>query len=166
MNRLVIGISAGVTAFILALTAGAVYAYRNSLNAAVAVQQQPASQVATTLQLSAPTTAAPAAPAAVPANVSPQDAASIAAKSINRTDLYSVEMTTYQGAQAYKVTFRSGDIVYVGLTGLVLGSEVPPAPVFNTQSGGGSSGQGGGGGGGGGGWGGEHDDHEGGGGGD
>ena len=69
--------------------------------------------------------------------VAPQDAASIAAKAINRTDLYSVELADYQGTQAYKVTFSSGDIVYVSMDGQVLGTEPPPAPVFVTQSGGG-----------------------------
>ncbi len=145
MSKLVIAISATVTAFIMALTAGAIYAYRNSQDAAVTVQQQPASQASTSLQLAAPTAAAPAAPAAAPQTVAPQDAASIAAKSINRTDLYSVELTTYQAVQAYKVTFSSGDIVYVGLTGQVLGSELPPAPAVLTQSGGYSGGGGGGG---------------------
>lgn len=156
MSKLVIGISASITAFILALTAGAIYAYSNNQAGPVAVQPQPASQVATTLQLSAPAAAAPAAPAAVPQNLAPQDAASIAAKAINRTDLYSVELTTYQAVQAYKVTFSSGDIVYVGMTGQVLGSELPPAPIIITQSGGGYSQHGGGGGGSGG----SYDEHE------
>jgi hypothetical protein len=112
----------------------------------VSAQQQP-SQVAASLQLSAPA-AAPAAAAPAPVSVAPQDAASIAAKALNRTDLYSVELATYQGVQAYKVTFSSGDIVYVSLTGQVLGTEPPPAPILVTQSGGGSSRHGGGGGGG------------------
>jgi len=136
MSKVVIGISAGITAFILALTAGAVYAYRITAQPGVTVQQQqpssqPAAQVATSLELAAP----PAAPAAP--NVSPQDAASIAAKTSNRTDLYSVELADYQGTQAYKVTFSSGDVVYIGLDGKYLGTEAPPAPVFVTQSGGG-----------------------------
>ena len=132
MGRLVIAISASVTAFVMALTAGAVYAYRNTSNTPKVVQQQeqPVSQVGTTLQLQA------AAPAASP-SMSPQDAASLAAKAINRTDLYSIELADYQGAQAYKVTFSSGDIVYVGLDGQVLGSEPPPTPVVITQPGGG-----------------------------
>ncbi len=70
---------------------------------------------------SAPTAAAPApAPAAVAAGVTPEEASQIAARYLNRTDLYSVESTQYNGASAYLVTFSSGDIVYVGADGQVL----------------------------------------------
>jgi hypothetical protein len=156
----VIVVSASITAFILALTAAAVYAYRNTPGSSVAVQQlpsQPQSQAASSLQLAAPPVMAQV------SNVAPQDAASIAAKALNRTDLYSIELADYQGTQAYKVTFSSGDIVYVGLDGKVLGSEVPPAPVFVTQSGGagGGSSQSGHTRGSGGGESGEHEEHEG-----
>ena len=136
MGKLVIAISAAVTAFVLALTAGAVYAYRNMAAPAVtAQQQQPVSQVGSTLQLAA---APVPAPTDVP-NVSPQDAASIAAKFLNRTDLYSVELADLQGTQSYKVTFTSGDVVYVGLKGQVLSSVPPPPPVVITQTTGGGS---------------------------
>lgn len=139
MSKIVIAISASVTAFILALTAAAVYAYRGMSGSTVTVQQpQPVSQTGGAVGTSLMLSAAPAA-VAMP-SVSPQDAASVAAKAINRTDLYSIELADYQGAQAYKVTFSSGDIVYISMTGQFLGSEMPPAPVYVTQSGGGSGG--------------------------
>src|SRR5512135_871722 len=106
MGKLVITISAAVTAFIMALTAGAIYAYR-TMSSSSTTTQAPVSQVSAPLQLAALPTAAPT---AVP-NVSAQDAAAIAAKFLNRTDLYSVELADMQGAQTYKVTFTAGNVV-------------------------------------------------------
>jgi hypothetical protein len=152
MSKIVMVISGAVTAFILALTAGAVYAYRSLSTsapgaAAVANAQQPADPSSSTVQLSAPQT-----PTTAP-NISPQDAASMAAKFLNRTDLYSVEILSVQGAQAYKVTFSSGDAAFVSLQGQVL-SILPaptPGPVTTVggtapqhSKGGGSAGGGGG----------------------
>ncbi len=150
MGKLVIAISAAVTAFILALTAGAVYAYR-TMSTPTAATQQPLSQVSDTLQLQA--VASPTDPPTAVPNVSPQDAAAIAAKFLNRTDLYSVELADMQGTQTYKVTFSAGNTVYVGMQGQVLSSVAAPtpAPVIVTSSGGGGGGGRGGGGGGGGG---------------
>ncbi len=155
MGKLVIAVSAAVTAFIMALTAGAVFAYRTLSSSSTVAQQQPASQVSAPVQVAADPTQAQ--PTVVP-NVSPQDAAALAAKSINRTDVYSVAMGDFKGTQAYIVTFSSGDIVYVGLQGQVLGAVAPtPAAVFSANGGGGGGGGGHHGGGGGGDGGGEHE---------
>ncbi len=142
MSKLVIAMSAAVTAFIMALTAGAVFAYR-TMSSSPAVAQQPASQVSLPVQVAADPTQAQ--PTAVP-DVSPQDAASIASKAINRTDLYSVALADVKGTKAYMVTFSSGDVVYVAMQGQVLATLPPPAPaaVFSTTSGGGGGGGGGG----------------------
>jgi hypothetical protein len=142
MAKLVIVLSAAVTAFILALTAGAVYAFRTMSTGSVSSQPQPASQNAPLVQLAADPTQA--VPTAVP-NVSPQDAASIASKAINRTDVYSVALADVKGTQAYMVTFSSGDVVYVAMQGQVLATLPPPAPatVFSAASGGGGGGGGG-----------------------
>jgi hypothetical protein len=45
----------------------------------------------------------------------PEEAAKLAAEAISRTDVYSVESFSYNGADTYKVVFSSGDIVYVGM---------------------------------------------------
>ena len=50
----------------------------------------------------------------------PEQAAALAAEAISREDVYSVETSTYEGAEAYKVVFSSGDIVYIGLDSQVL----------------------------------------------
>jgi uncharacterized membrane protein YgcG len=143
MGKLVIVISAGVTAFIMALTAGAVYAYR-TMSAGNVASQQPssASQASPMVQVAADATQAPT-PTVIP-NVSPQDAASIASKAISRTDVYSVALGDVKGQQAYMVTFSSGDVVYVAMQGQVLQTLPPPAPVtvFSASSGGGGGGGG------------------------
>ncbi len=151
MGKLVMVISGAVTAFILAIGAGAVYAYRSmSVSAPSAVTvahaQQPASPVTTSLQLSVPATATTA------PNVSAQDAAALAAKFMKRTDLYSVQLADFQGMQAYKVTFATGDAAFVSMHGQMLSFEPAPTPAPATTFGGGSPQQGGGGGGAGGGW--------------
>ncbi len=153
MGKIVMTISAAITAFVLALTAGAVYVSRN-LTTTVAVAQQPAAPTPSTLQMAAAPAAPVEAAAAPVTTVSAQDAASIAAKYLNRTDLYSVEIADQNGVQTYKVTFSSGEIVYVSLTGQVLSTTPAPTQSVVTVGGGGGGGgkhHGGGGGGGGGG---------------
>ncbi len=149
MGKLVMVISGAVTAFILAITAGAVYAYRTMSVSApgavtVANAQQPVSPVTTSLQLAA----APATPTTA-LNVSAQDAAALAAKFMNRTDLYSVQLADFQGMQAYKVTFVTGDAAFVSMHGQMLSFQPVPTPAPATTFGGGPSHHGGGGGGGG-----------------
>ena len=140
MGKIVMAISAGVTAFVLALTAGAVYVSRN-LTTTVAVAQASTNVPVSSMEQAAPVADVATNVPAVAANVAAQDAASIAAKYLNRTDLYSVELTDVQGTQAYKVTFSSGDIVIVSMQGQVLSTTPPPPPSVVTISGGGGGGK-------------------------
>ncbi len=121
MRKGIAFISTVLTAFVIVMIAGVVYAYQNRPAHAQTLQGG-SGQQAVAVPLMAPA-------ATQVANVSPQDAASIAAKYLNRTDLYSVELADFNGVQAYKVTFSSGDIIYVAMQGQVLGSVKPPAPV-------------------------------------
>jgi len=82
-----------------------------------------------------------------PAQISPQTAAQIAAKYLGRSDLYSVESTSSNGASVYKVTFSSGDVVLVGLDGQVISVQAAPKVSSPSQSQSASSG-------------GEHENHE------
>ncbi len=156
MGRVVLPISAGITAFVLAITAGIIYAYRTLSASTASSAQSPTSVVMLQVAAVATPTEAP--------DVSPQEAASIAAKFLNRSDLYSVELADLQGVQTYKVTFSSGDVVFVGLKGAVLSSVAPPPPTVITVTSGGGGGHrhGGGGGGGEGGEGAGEGEHEGG----
>lgn len=140
-------VSAALTAFSLVMLASVVYAYR-VLAAPRPVTAPVVSQVAKPADVAIPV-------AAVQSTVSPQDAAAAAGKFLGRSDAFSVALADLNGSQAYKVTFSSGDVVYVALTGEVLSSVPAPAPVLNVTSkgggghhgGGGHSGGGGGGGG-------------------
>ena len=101
MKKSTLFISTALTAFMLAITTSAVMAFQR-LNAAPAL-----------------------APAAVSlpvqqSELTPEQAAQVAATFMNRQDLYSVENAFLNGEIAYKVTFSSGDIVYLSTTGSVL----------------------------------------------
>lgn len=143
MRKNTMFISAAITAFVLAMLAGVVSAY-NGISS-LKLQSQP-SQNVQPVALSIAVTPTQA------GVVTAQDAATIASTYLKHTDLYSVELadlktmqTDLNGMQAYKVTFSSGDIVYVGMDGQVLKATPPPAPVVIYTSGGGG-GHGGGGG--------------------
>ena len=128
MRKNTMFISAAITAFVLAMLAGVVSAY-NGISSSKLLSSSTAQPVALSIAIT---------PAASVVNV--QDAETIASQYINRTDLYSIEMTNLSGAQAYKVTFSSGDIVYVGLDGQVLKAAPPPAPITIYANGGGGGG--------------------------
>ena len=128
MRKNAMFISAAITAFVLAMLAGVVSAY-NGISSSKLLSSSTAQPVALSIAIT---------PTASVVNV--QDAETIASQYINRTDLYSIEMTTLSGAQAYKVTFSSGDIVYVGLDGQVLKAAPPPAPITIYANGGGGGG--------------------------
>jgi hypothetical protein len=118
-------ISMAMTTFILVLLAGVVYAYQGFAATPVAPTDQPTKTVqSVTLPLAVPTSTSTAV-------ISPQDAASLAASFSNRKDLYSVELADFNGSQTYKVTFSSGDILYVSLSGQVVGSAAPTQSIVS-----------------------------------
>jgi hypothetical protein len=101
----------------LAVLAGAVTAYRSlaSDSQGNAGQNAPVVQ-----QVAGPTTA----------SISPEDAAKVASRYLNRSDLYSVESSSLNGSDAYMITFSSGDVVYVSPEGQVVGHV--PAPTVSS----------------------------------
>ena len=66
--------------------------------------------------------------------LSPEQAAALAAQAINRQDVYSVETSTYNGVDAYKVVFSSGNIVYIGLDSQVLTKAAPKQVVVSVPA--------------------------------
>jgi hypothetical protein len=50
----------------------------------------------------------------------------VAGSYIHRTDAYSVESLSTNGVTAYKVTFSSGDVVYVSTDGQVISVQYAP----------------------------------------
>lgn len=124
MRKGTLFISVVLTTFMLAVLFGVASAYQKIITSKDEVAaEQPTAAV--------DLVSAPVAPAAaVPTQIAPEVAADIAAKVIGQTDLYSVEVTQFEGADAYLVTFSSRDIVYMSLDGRVLSiSELPVTVV-------------------------------------
>ena len=119
-------ISVTLTAFVLALLAGAVSTINTAKTDTVASAAGSTDVSVTESPIQLDPTAT---------QVGPEQAASIAAQFLNRSDLYSVESTTINGIDAYKVVFSSGDVVYVGLDGMVIGTEsLQPTIIVNAPS--------------------------------
>jgi hypothetical protein len=164
MRKSTLFISAALTTFMLAVLFGVVSAYQGTVKSAevAAAQPQVQSTSAPVVMVNEP----PASPAPIvptqPVNITPDAAAAIAGKVLGRTDLYSVENVQFEGADAYLVTFSSGDLVYLSLDGQVLSiSKIKVTVITQPGSkhgggGGGGGNSGGGGGGNTGGGGGEH----------
>jgi uncharacterized membrane protein YgcG len=123
-------LAASLTAFIITMLAGVVYAY-HGISFTEPLSAQPVQAASLSTQQPDPTQAQ--APVSAPplgeqsANLSPQQAAAIAAKSLHRTDLYSVQLSVINGLNLYKVAFVSSDIVFVSMDGQVV--LTVPAPV-------------------------------------
>ena len=58
----------------------------------------------------------------------------MASQVINRTDLFSAEVTQFNGADAYLVTFSSGDLVYVSMDGQILSISKLPVTIISQPS--------------------------------
>lgn len=147
MRKSTLFISAMLTVFMLATLFGAVSAYRGMVASAQSepvAETQPATQAESTAETLSLDQLMSVAPSGV---LTPEQAAALAMQIIARTDVFSVESTTYEGASAYLVTFSSGDLVYVSPTGQVLSiTKLEPVVIAaaprnndgdNSQSGGG-----------------------------
>ena len=115
-------LSASLTAFVLAVLFGVVTKVSNNTAQAAAVEAVAVQATAVVTNTPEPTleqpTELPVPTVQLPPT--PEEAVQLAATAINRQDVYSVESLTYQGADAYKVVFSSGDIVYIGMDRAVL----------------------------------------------
>jgi hypothetical protein len=108
MKKSSLFISTVLTAFVLAVLAGAVTAYR-AFTASIVQSPQPVPLMQT-----------------LPNQISPEQAAQLAARYWGRNDLYSVESTQVNGISAYKGTFTSGDVVYISPDGSLVGVYAAP----------------------------------------
>jgi hypothetical protein len=105
-------------------------------NARLAQAQKDEQALQDQLQALQQNNTAAAAPTAAPqpTGISPQQAAQVAGSYIHRGDAYSVENVSTNGVSAYKVTFSSGDVVYVSMAGQVISvqyaarAKAPAAP--------------------------------------
>jgi len=137
MRKSTLFISVVLTTFMLAVLFGVASAYQNIVGSteAAAVQSQPTTAAAVA---SEPITAVIPPTQVLPteaANLAPEAVADIASKVLGRTDLYSVELTQFEGVDAYLVTFSSGDLVYLSLDGQVLSiSKLPVTTIVQKGS--------------------------------
>jgi uncharacterized membrane protein YgcG len=134
MRKSTLFISAALTTFMLAVMFGVVSAYQNIVKSTqpVAVQPQPtAAEVINASVVDAPAAVVPT----QVTTITPETAAALASKVINRTDLFSAELAKLNGADAYLVTFSSGDLVYVSLDGQILSiSKLPVKTIVQKGS--------------------------------
>ncbi len=106
--KIALFLSTALTAFALAVLFGVVTHISSAQP--VMADAAPTAQAAT-ISLIVPTVTAP---------LSPDQAAALAAAAIKRQDVYSVETSTYQGLECYRVVFSSGAVVNIGLDQQVL----------------------------------------------
>ena len=116
MRKSTIFISAVLTTFTLVMLYGVVYAYQNISDV----------QVAAPLPTDTPTPEPVIEPTATPEMITPELAAQLAAQVVGNTSLLSAESSTFNGANAYLITFTNNDVVYVGLDGQILGIQIAP----------------------------------------
>jgi hypothetical protein len=125
MRKSTLFISAALTTFMLAVLFGVATAYQSIVKSSD-IAAQPTTDVA---MVSQPMAVVPPTQF-VPAQITPEAAADVASKVLGRTDLYSVEVIQFEGADAYLVTFSSGDLVYLSLDGQIL--SISKLPVTTT----------------------------------
>ncbi len=120
MRKSTIFISAVLTTFALVMLYRIASAYSDSKHA-TEIAAQPTT-------IPAPTaTEPPAAPTDVA--LGPEAAAQLAAQVVGNTNLLSAETSSFNGVDAWMVTFTNKDVVYVGLDGQILGVQISPVVV-------------------------------------
>ena len=138
MRKSTLFISVVLTTFMLAILYGVVSAYQSIANPTETAATQPQMAEVINQQVVVPPTQV------IPTqtmSIAPEAAADIAGKVLGRTDMYSIEVTQFEGVDAYLVTFSSGDLVYLSLDGQVLSiSKLAVTVITQPSSGGGGGG--------------------------
>jgi hypothetical protein len=129
MRKSTLFISAALTTFMLAVLFGVASAYQNIVGSTQTAAQPKTTAVEMVSQPVAVVPPTQVIPTQV-VNLTPEAAAALAGKVLGRKDLYSVEATQFEGADAYLVTFSSGDIVYLSMDGQIL--SISKLPVTTT----------------------------------
>lgn len=129
--KIALFLSASLTAFVLTTLSGVVGKVASAPTTtptAQAVSQEVAATATLDEQPTDAPTEQPTPTAQAP--LGPIEAASLAAQAINQQDVYSVESTTFQGVEAFKVVFSAGNVVFVGLDRQILiSTQVTAQPV-------------------------------------
>jgi hypothetical protein len=122
MRKSTIFISAALTTFALVMIYSIVSAYRGI--AATSENTETSTPMEVTLEPTEENTPAP-----VATDVTPEQAAQLAAQVLGRNDLLSAESSSFNGSYAYKITFIPGDIVYVSTNGQILSIQTVPQVI-------------------------------------
>jgi hypothetical protein len=125
MRKSTIFISSVLTTFALVMLYGVVSAYRN-------ISSVPeVSALTANTATSEPTTEPTSAPVATETQtmLTPEQAAQLAAQVVGNSNLLSAESSSFNGTNAYKITFTNNDVAYVGLDGQILSIQVAPVVV-------------------------------------
>lgn len=137
MRKSTFFVSAVLTTFAIVMLYSVVSTYRDAKSVAVAAVQP-------TATIESQPTDIPATP--TQAAITPEEAAQIAAQVVGHTNLLSAESSSFNGVNAYLITFTNKDVVYVGLDGQILSVQLAPVVVNiappakkNNNSGGGES---------------------------
>ena len=129
MRKSTLFVSAALTTFMLAVLFGVIVAYQKIVKAAgveAVATQQPVQVQAT--DVAVPTEVSTV---AMSTTFTVEQAATLASDVLGHTDLYSGELTQLDGVDVYLITFSSGDLVYVSLTGQILSiSKIPETVVI------------------------------------
>jgi hypothetical protein len=138
MRKSTLFISAVLTTFVMAMLAGVASAYQGVIaasnpTATAQVQEQPQTKA---ISQTVPTEAQAV-------NLTPEEAAGLAAQVLGQNDLYSVEVTDLNGESVFMVTFSDGKLVYVSLDGQIrsIGQAQVDTVVVNSGGGGGGNGR-------------------------
>jgi len=133
MRKSTLFISVVLTTFMLAVLFGVVSAYQRVVNTTEKSMVQQEIQPNQSVELISNPGAATEPPVNV-ANITPEEAADVASKVIGKTDVYTVEVSQFEGETVYLVTFSSGDLVYMSLDGRVISiSKLPVTYITQSQ---------------------------------
>lgn len=122
MRKSTVFISVVLTTFVLVLLYNVALAHRQNSQVTEALTQP-------TTTLARDRTSMPTASAIEASMISPEEAAQLAAQVVGNSNLLSAESSTFNGADAYKITFTNNDVVYIGLEGQILSVQVAPVTV-------------------------------------
>ena len=122
MRKGTVFISSVLTTFALVMLYAVVKAYQN--DAAIKAAEV-ATQPVVTVNAPVPTDV----PTATPSAVTPEEAAQLAAQILGHDNLLSAESSSFNGVDAYLITFTNNDTVYVGLDGQILSVQIAPVVI-------------------------------------
>jgi hypothetical protein len=124
MRKSTVFISAVLTTFALVLLYNVVSAYRKNTKAVEMATQPAATLAPTATDLPSPTEAVA---------ITPEQAAQLAVQVVGNSNLLSAESSSFDGVDAYKITFTNNDVVYIGIEGQILSVQVAPV-VLNVPA--------------------------------